>query len=191
MSQYEDIVKIDECHITLIYGLIVAHKPASILELGYGSGASLNSNLWACTYNQNNPRYVVVDNWLDYGYQKPAFLTKYDDNVKNVKVSFVTADEGDYVRDCNETFDFILSDADHQRTDQWFERVYDELLADNGILIYHDVTNKVFPNLDSILQKCEREHLRYMLFNKNSIPGERCDRGLLVISKRHGLSVSP
>jgi hypothetical protein len=79
-----------------------------------------------------------------------------------------------------------MSDADHMRTDQWFEYVYDNLVADGGILCYHDVNmidGSHFVNLRNIYYKAQERKLRYMLFNKNSIPGERCERGLMVIFK--------
>ena len=100
------------------------------------------------------------------------------------RVNLVTSGEREFVFGCNEKFDFIMSDADHHHTQNWFEYVYSELLNDDGILIYHDVTLiSQFPNLIQILHRCQEFNLQHKLFNKNSLPGEACDRGLLVIFK--------
>jgi predicted O-methyltransferase YrrM len=80
-------------------------------------------------------------------------------------------------------FDFIMSDADHFRTQEWFAHVYANLLNSGGILIYHDVTNPQFPNLMRIYEDCVRNGHHHVLLNANSRKEERCDRGLLVIFK--------
>lgn len=101
------------------------------------------------------------------------------------------ADEKEYLFSCNKTFDFIFSDADHWNTDKWFEFVYDRVLAQNGILIYHDVSLEEnfpkndlrFPNLMNILVKCKQRGISHVHFDKSSTSGERCYRGFLVIFK--------
>ncbi len=71
------------------------------------------------------------------------------------------------------------------RTNEWFEHVYDNLLSDNGILIYHDIDlfDDAWPNLRQILYTSMRRRLTHFLFNKNSRPDERCQRGVLVVFK--------
>lgn len=172
--------KIDRSHADLIYGLIVSRKPKTILELGFGTGYSANKILEGIAYNQNNPRYVVVDNWLDFNYQKPPHATAMEGYME-----LITSDEGEFVKSCEDEFDFILSDADHQHTDQWFDLVYEKLLGRNGILIYHDVDTiwQTYPNLLTILDRCKSRKLSHFLFNYDSLLSERCERGLLVIFK--------
>jgi len=100
------------------------------------------------------------------------------------KINIVTSDEKEFVFSCKQQFDLIMSDADHMRTDQWFEYVYDALLADDGILCYHDVTlTSMFPNLINIVHKCQELNLRHKVFNKDSLSTEMCFRGFLVIFK--------
>jgi hypothetical protein len=96
--------------------------------------------------------------------------------------------EMDFVAGCQNKYDFILADADHHRSNRWFDRVYNHLLSGNGILIYHDVTNRDCPNLHNIYVACVEFKIPHMLFNKNSHLSERCDRGLLVISKTFGVA---
>jgi hypothetical protein len=77
-----------------------------------------------------------------------------------------------------------LSDADHWNTQNWFDLVYSKILSRGGILLYHDVTNlALFPNLLQIFEDALRNSYHYVLFNRNSRPGERCDRGLLAVFK--------
>lgn len=178
MGLYEQTAKIDNSHVHLIFGLIVAQKPRSVLEFGFGSGCSSHSITEAIRYNQNDARYVIVDNWLDYNGQRPDHLLGW-----YKEAEFVTSDEKDYVDSCKDKFDFILSDADHHHTDQWFKDVYNRLLVKGGILVYHDVTNPMFPNLRGIMSQCRDVGTAPRLFDQNSVSGERCDRGLLVIFK--------
>jgi SAM-dependent methyltransferase len=174
-------VKIDICHAELIYGLITSHKPKSILELGLGGGRSTDAILKALEYNSGESEFYLVDNWIDFQGKMPdAAALKYQG-----RMSIVTSDEKDFIFSTKQKFDFIMSDADHDRSDQWFEYVYENLLKPDGILIYHDINlfAGAFLNLRSILKICIRKNYNHFLFNKNSRPDERCRRGLLVIFK--------
>lgn len=175
-------VKIDEAHSELIRGLVIASKPVSILEMGVGGGQSTNAILSAIEFNQQAYNYTLVDNWLDFEGQCPREVV----DLYGERMDIVTSDEKDFVFSTEEKFDFIMSDADHYQTDQWFEHVYDNLLNDGGILIYHDVNlvdPDAFKNLISIYDKCKEQKKSHMLFNKSTLPHERCQRGLLVIFK--------
>jgi predicted O-methyltransferase YrrM len=174
-------VKIDQAHADLLRGLIVAQKPRTVLELGIGGGQGTDAMLSGLDYNQQEFEYTLVDNWFDFGHKQPdAVAEKYGN-----RINIVTSDERDFVFACEKKFDFIMSDADHFRTDQWFEYVYENLVNDNGILCYHDVNlvDNEFVNLRTIYYKCREYGLAYKLFNLNSLPTERCQRGLLVIFK--------
>lgn len=176
----DDTIKIDRAHADLLTGLIKAGKPKTVLELGIGGGQATDAILEGLVYNQQPYDYTLVDNWLDFGGVMPPIVAEtYGD-----RVTIVTSGEREFVFSCKEKFDFIMSDADHHHTQEWFEYVYSELLNDDGILIYHDVTLvDQFPNLIQILHRCQEFNLRHKLFNKDSLPGEMCFRGLLVIFK--------
>lgn len=185
MSHYgnpniDRLVAVDECHAALIRALVLSQKPQDLLEIGIGSGKSTDAILEALSLNGTHRSYTLVDNWVDFGGVIPENVkTKYGKRVK-----LVTADERDFVGSCRESFDFIFSDGDHLHTQDWFDRVYGELLRDDGILVYHDVTNvAMFPNLLGIYRDCIARRIPHYLFNRNSLEGERCDRGLLVIFK--------
>ena len=177
----DDWVKIDKAHSDLIYGLVVAAKPRSILEFGLGGGESTDSILRAVEFNQNSPTYTLVDNWVDFGGKIPVVVLKRYLN----RVNLITAEEKDFVFSTAEKYDFIFSDADHNHTHEWFDHVYDNLLEPDGTLIYHDVDffETELPNLRQIYFRSAERKLTFHLFNKSSRPEERCSRGLLVIFK--------
>jgi predicted O-methyltransferase YrrM len=167
----------DSNHIDLIGSLIKCSKPNSILEIGVGSGLVTKVIIDAVNYNQMLLNLTCVDNFLDWnGNTPPGFGT-----FRNI-IKFIKQSEKEFIHSCNQQFDFIVSDADHHHTNEWIDRTF-SLLAKNGILIYHDVTNINFTNLYDIINYVKMNNIRYSLFNKSSLNTERCERGLLVIYK--------
>jgi predicted O-methyltransferase YrrM len=176
-----DGIQVDDAHVALINGIVKSQKPQRILELGLGSGTTTDAILDGLTFNQQPYEFTLVDLWLEPGWNNqcpPEAVEKY-----SPYIDIITSDEKTYVFSCAKTFDFIMSDADHMHTQEWFEYVYSELLEPGGTLLYHDVTDMYFPNLKEIYEKCKQYELRFTLFNKNSRADERCQRGLLVIYK--------
>jgi predicted O-methyltransferase YrrM len=176
----DQLVKIDASHVEFLRALVMCQKPRRVLEFGFGTGEATRAILAGLHYNRQGFDYTVVDNWLDFRGVQPEVTWAPDYQ----SVSFVTSSEKDFVFACQSGYDFILSDADHDHTQEWFDLVYHRLLAAGGTLIYHDVTNSVrFPNLLSIYAEVVRNGYRHVLLNRNSLPDERCDRGLLAIFK--------
>jgi predicted O-methyltransferase YrrM len=186
-------VKIDVAHAHLITGLVKANKPTTVLEFGIGGGESTDAILEGLEYNQQAYKYTLVDNWHDWmpdimkrvagavGECPAGVIEKY-----GTRIEIVTSTEQQYVFSCDKTFDFIMSDGDHHNADQWFEYVYENLLNPGGILIYHDVNlfdDDAFKNLITIYTRCQEYGISHQLFNRNSLPEERCQRGMLVIFK--------
>lgn len=174
-------VKVDKAHALTISGIVYSQKPTKVLELGLGGGESTDSILEALQFNKTPFSYTLVDNWVDYNYQMP------DGVIENYgkSINIVTSDEKQFIFSTKDTYDFIFSDADHYHTNEWFDYVYDNLLEKEGILIYHDINliENCLPNLLEIYYKCIQKGYHHKLFNKNSLPHERCHRGLLVIFK--------
>ena len=171
-----DIVAIDECHIDLIYGFAVALKPNNILELGYGSGRTTNALIRACDKN-NLGKITLVDSWYDWHGSKPDL----NGIENNSRIELIVSTEENFVRNCNNKFDLIVSDADHTSSHQWWQQTID-LLNEGGIALFHDVTNNDFPNLKNIILQSEVKY-KTKVFNKSSSSHERCERGLLVLFK--------
>lgn len=189
---------VDQCHLDLAYGLIRAHKPRSVLELGVGSGRTTATLIKAVHDNgdKDNTEITLVDNWEDWKGTKPRDILEEIEG----HITVVEKAERDFVFDTHrKSWDFIFSDADHWNTDKWFDYVYDRLLNNNGILIYHDVSKEVgfpknelrFPNLYNILVKCRERGIAHMHFDKCSTEDERCYRGFLVIFKSQLCKVVP
>ena len=171
-----ELISIDSNHLSLIYSLIISHKPISCLELGIGSGATTQKIIEAFEYNEIEANIDCVDNFFDWQGNCPQHIS----NLKGINI--INSSEHDYLRSCLKKYDFIISDADHYNTHQWLVETLN-LLNPKGILIYHDVYNIDFPNLVTLIDQTKKMNLNHMIFSKNSKANERCNRGLLVIQK--------
>jgi predicted O-methyltransferase YrrM len=174
-----ELVKIDANHANFVRALVMCTKPQRILEMGFGAGEATRSILSGLRYNERDFEYIVVDNWFDFGGIQPE-ITKTEEFAA---VKFITSGEYEFVKEPHGNFNFIFSDADHYRTQLWFEHVYTNLLSRDGVLIYHDVTNPNFPNLLRIYTDTVKQNYDHILFNSSSRRDERCGRGMLVIFK--------
>lgn len=181
MAPLPEEVAIDKCHADLVYGLIRAHKPTKILELGFGSGLVTKIIQQAMTDNCIPLDFTLVDNWYDWNYTLPERLIRES---VDIKTKVITSNEESFIFNCKTKYDFIFSDADHTNSHKWFGRVYNTILNTNGILICHDVFSNDFPNLKNNLQFCIDNGINHTTFSNNSIPTEKCERGLLVVFKR-------
>ena len=169
----------DNNHLELIYSLIICNKPQKSLEIGIGSGASTRKIISGYEYNQIKLDLTCVDNFIDWNHNPPENL----EHIKQItSINFINSNEYDFVSNCKEKYDFIVSDADHQNTDKWVDKTLN-LLKKDGILIYHDVTNVDYKNLYSIIEYVKNQNIQHLIFNKSSLSNERCERGLLVIKK--------
>jgi predicted O-methyltransferase YrrM len=173
----DPIVAMDDNHIQLINTLAICSKPTSVLEIGVGSGLVTKTLLDALQYNQKNSTLTCVDNFLDWNGQTPQGFDSFKDNI-----NFINSNERDFIISCKETYDFIVSDADHHHTNEWVDKTFN-LLNKGGILIYHDVTNPDFRNLYDIVRYAELHQINHVVLNKSSLPHERCERGLMIIFK--------
>lgn len=166
------MIAIDRAHCDLIYGLIASSKPRDVLELGFGSGASSLAIRMAIRFNQSACNYTIVDNWYDWQGNRPGLHMP----------DFVRIVDQDETEFCNslkpDSFDFILSDADHANAEKNAGRLY-YALRESGIMIFHDVTNPGWPNLRML----QHSYASSVLFHKSSREDEECDRGLLVVFK--------
>jgi predicted O-methyltransferase YrrM len=178
--QHDALVSMDAAHAMLLAGLVAAQKPRRVLEMGFGAGTSFRSILQAADVFKLDAEFTIVDNWFDHSGVRPVgtFAPPYN------RALIVTQAEGEFVASCTDQYDFIVSDADHHHSHLWFDEVYDRMLAPGGILVNHDVCNlAMFPNLARNVARCQERGLMHMVFDRNSLPHERCDRGLLVIWK--------
>lgn len=174
MQNYNNIVKIDDNHLSLIYSLIISHKPKNCLELGIGSGITTEHIIKAFIYNNIPLDIDCVDSFYDWQGICPPHIS----NIKDINL--MISEEEHYVVNCPKKYDFIVSDADHFNSHKWIKNTFN-LLNINGIIVFHDITNKTFPNLYTIVKYTQEQKYNYMLFNTNSRTEERCDRGMLIV----------
>jgi predicted O-methyltransferase YrrM len=161
------VIEIDYSHRQLILGLVVASKPKKLLELGYGTGLTTKTLILGMIDNQCG-ELTVVDNFFDWGGHAPPHL-----NTKGF--TLIVSSEENFINSCNESYDFIVSDADHFNSHKWLDKVLN-LLTPNGIIVFHDTTNDMFPNLKYNL-------VNSVTFNTSSKQEEQCERGLTVYFK--------
>lgn len=181
-KEQDDLISMDMCHVYTICGLAASLKPNRILEIGYGSGR-LTHVLLECVafYKIEATNYTIVDNLVEFGGTVP-FLPVVD-----YAPTLIVSDEGAFVKNCKDQFDLIISDADHQHSHEWFRDVVMNMLAPGGIAFFHDIEAKDLPNLSANIEwmvaNDKFHNLSWKVFNKSSLPGERCDRGLLMVMK--------
>ena len=130
-----------------IYTLIMTAKPQSILEIGTHIGASTLHLAKALERSGSKGHITTVDildvnkdngPWLDLGMTHRPF-----DYLKKLKlentVSFVTQKSTAFMETCDQTFDFIFLDGDHNA-----DTVYKEISAaleklnKGGMILLHD-----------------------------------------------------
>jgi predicted O-methyltransferase YrrM len=161
------MIEIDESHRSLILGLVRSSKPLLLLELGYGSGLTTKVLKYGMSKNEKGS-LIVVDNFYDWDFKQPEhFLID--------GFQFYQEDERLFLENCPYKFDFIVCDADHNNTHNHIHLIK-KLINPNGFVVFHDVTNPMFPNLKSIMEQLPNG----FLLNSSSVEGEQCERGLYV-----------
>jgi predicted O-methyltransferase YrrM len=170
-------VMMDDCHIDLIHALVLSAKPESILEIGIGSGAVTMAMLDAAKLNGNHCVVTCVDNFGDWNGAMPDGFQKLREEIQ-----FVNSSEKEFASECRRAFDFVVSDADHANTGEWFDKTLD-LVNPGGILIYHDATSPHCPSVRQAVENAKNMGLSVLTFNKSSHNWEQCERGLAVIQK--------
>jgi predicted O-methyltransferase YrrM len=172
-------IAVDLAHNALLLGAVTAFKPERVLELGVGTGFTMGAVLQALSYNQCG-HLTAVDNWLDFGGVEPPHVQQ----LRDAGAGIVTSDEETFVKRCPaNSYDLLISDADHLRSDQWFDD-HLRIVRPDGLLFFHDTTNPAFPNLATILTEVQRRGLHHVHFNKSTRPDERCERGWLMVVNR-------
>lgn len=170
-------VMMDDCHIDLIHALVLASKPKTVLEIGIGSGAVTMALLDAVKTNDNGGVVTCVDNFGDWNFHSPEGFADIPQEVR-----FIASDERKFVMGCKETYDFVISDADHANTGEWFRETL-SLVNHGGILIYHDADSIHCPSVCGAVAKARAMGLPVLVFNKSSHDWEQCERGLAIIKK--------
>jgi predicted O-methyltransferase YrrM len=174
-----DPVSMDLAHNALLLGAVASLKPDAVLELGVGAGYTSGAILQALAWNQKG-RLTIVDNWHDWRGREPPHAQQ----LREAGARIVIRDEESFVKRCKaNTYDVLVSDADHSRSHLWLDQ-HLRIVRPGGLMFFHDTANPAFPNLARILEGVQERKLWHYHFTASSRPDERCHRGLLMVQNQ-------
>ncbi|HEY7243966.1 MAG TPA: class I SAM-dependent methyltransferase [Xanthobacteraceae bacterium] len=178
---HRNCIAIDCAHNIFVIGAVLSKKPRNILELGIGTGYLSMSLVHALKYNQTG-RLTSVDNWLDTHGWEPRLGAE----LRAEGVEVVCASEEEFVRRAPaDAYDFLVSDADHQRSWSWLDE-HIRIVEHDGFMFFHDTNQPdVFPGLAQLESRVKKLGLPFYHFTQGSREDEHCTRGILfVINKK-------
>ena len=149
---HSNMAAIDRNHNIFLIGALLSKKPENVLELGIGTGYVTWSLIFGLAYNQKG-KLTSVDNYLDWNGNEPNGIQAIRDAGVNV---IAPIEEKDFIKKCkHDTYDFIISDADHLNADSWIDD-YFRIACNNAFLFFHDTNQyNAFPNLMNIEKKIQ------------------------------------
>lgn len=167
---------IDLPHNVLLFGAVLSAKPEHVLELGVGTGYATKSILLALSYNQTG-KLTSVDSYKDFNGYEPAHFKE----LKDMGANIVNSSEEEFVckQEAN-TFDMLVSDADHANSIKWLSTTV-SLLKIGSPMFFHD-TNYV-ESLKATASTLLSMGIQSHTFCKSTLQGERCERGWLLAFK--------
>jgi predicted O-methyltransferase YrrM len=174
-------IAIDCARNIFVIGAVLSKKPRNILELGIGTGYLSMSLVHALKYNQTG-QLTSVDNWFDTHGWEPRLGAE----LREAGVEVVCASEEEFVRQApTDAYDFLISDADHQRSWCWLDE-HIRIVEHNGLMFFHDTNQPdMFPGLAELESRVTKLGLPFYHFARSSREDERCSRGILfVINKK-------
>lgn len=173
-------VSIDSCHGMLVFSLIVSHKPKRVLELGIGNGYTTKTILYALRYNGSGV-LDTIDNFHDWGGNgSDPVIVRTLREIKELGASvYAPIAEKTFVFGVAEnTYDFVVSDADHHHCGEWTDQIF-RITRPNGIIVVHDVSSYTSPH--RYVDEAKRLGKPFMVFAESSRKDETCANGIAVI----------
>jgi predicted O-methyltransferase YrrM len=174
-------IAIDRAHNVFLIGAVLSKKPRNVLELGIGTGYLTMSLIHALRYNGVG-QLTSVDNWFDTHGIEP----KFGADLRAAGVKIVFSGEKEFLQQArSSSFDFLISDADHQNSAEWFDH-HIRVVERDGLMFFHD-TNlpDMFPGIAKLEARTKELGFPYYHFTESSRPDENCGRGMLfVINKK-------
>jgi hypothetical protein len=99
-------------------------------------------------------------------------------------VNVVVSDEETFVRGCGpNTYDVLVSDADHKRSHLWLDE-HLRIVRPEGLVFFHDTANPDFSNLFNVVTSVQERRLPHYHFTASSRPDEHCNRGWLMVQNQ-------
>ena len=173
---------IDVNHTLMLFAVASSVKPDHVLNLGIGPGLSAYTLLHALEYNGHGHLTCVDNNW-DLGGNMPQSVVS--DLRQRGATVVCPMEERNYVHNCvSDSFDLILSDADHLHAGEWVDQIL--RIARNGAFIFvHDADNDSFPGLRRYHERAKELGLSHYLFNKGGVGCEYAPQtGFLMMVNR-------
>jgi predicted O-methyltransferase YrrM len=172
---YNCQTSIDEAHNALLFGIILSLKPKKVLELGIGMGHVTRTILMGFRYNGLG-EIISVDSCKDFDGKEPPHF----EDLKKMGVHIEIDLEQNFIeKQKSESFDLLISDADHKNGAAWIEKTVD-ILKKPGFMFFHDVN---LPGLLGIKNYLTSINLPFFVFDQSTRPKERCERGWLMSFK--------
>jgi glycosyltransferase involved in cell wall biosynthesis len=176
---------LDPCHNLFLIGTVLSKKPASVLELGIGSGYLTLSLIYALRYNGKGC-LTCVDNWRDWGGTEPEGIDKI--RAAGVRVVAPVSRE-EYVKQCpGDTYDLLISDTDPFLNGSWIDE-HLRITKHDGFLFFRNTDHKHdLSGFQQVEARLRQLGLFYYHFNEQSRPDENCSSGwLFVVNDRSKL----
>jgi predicted O-methyltransferase YrrM len=170
-------IAIDRAHNLFLIGAVLSKKPRRVLELGIGTGYLTMSLVHALKYNKIG-QLTSVDNWFDTHGAEP----KLGADLRATGVNVICAGEKEFVHHApSNSFDFLISDADHQNSANWFDH-HIRIVERDGLMFFHD-TNlpEMFPGLATLEARVKELGFPFYHFKQSSRCDENCGRGMLFV----------
>lgn len=175
-------VALDRNHNVFLMGALLSRKPERVLELGIGTGYVTRTLLYGLLYNQKG-KLTSIDNFMDWHGKEPPYIQEFRDMGATI-VAPVTEEE--FVKRAgDDSYDFLVSDADHRRSGTWVDH-HIRIVAHDGFMFFHDTNHKdKYRSLKLIERRIRELGLPYYHFTESSRADEFCERGwLFAINKK-------
>lgn len=172
-------VSVDTCHSMLIFGLLTSYKPARVLELGIGNGYITKCILYALRYNLFG-RLDTVDSFHDWSnHNDPKLISMIKELERLCAIIHAPITEHDFVYSVpKDTYDFVMSDADHHHAGEWTDQVF-HITKPGGIIVVHDI--HAYKSPFNYVLEARRLNKPVIVLDKSSREDESCKNGLAII----------
>lgn len=174
-------VAIDLAHNVVLLGALLSKKPENILEVGVGSGYATKTLISGIKYNKVG-ELTCVDNFHDWGGDEQPFAKE----LREEGITFIESSEERFVTMCDDnTYDFILSDADHRLCGLLINE-YLRIAKHNAFIFIHDTKLAGHNNMALIHDRLEELNMPNYTFCKATRRDEDCDVGFTFIINKKG-----
>lgn len=170
-------IAIDKAHNALIFGSVLSAKPKHVLEIGIGTGFVTRAVVCALEWNGCG-RLTSIDHAQKTNDVAPQVY----DELRNMGVEIIISTEGDFIKKQQpNTYDFLISDADHQHALDWLDETLAMMMA-GSIMFWHDTNNTA--HLMQIESMLNNRKIPFFHFKRSSRIDERCERGMVMAFKK-------